>query len=250
LRFVWEEPEPSAKVASAAEGSSVADAGHHGAGDDWSNSWHTHEALAGLIGRDKGFDLTGDSIDTLIQMMPVLHQASDQAHHAGREDVGALGENVRQGLPQRSEPLSHRNSALQQEGADLVDHCRALADQAGANAMKSLQIELFDTLCGHKPHGGPLHGFSNGFGITEVVLVALAERLHELGGDQLHVVAQCEKLAAEMMGADTGFHANQAGWHVGQPSLNLPSRELLVQDNGPAGIQANQVEAVLADVDP
>jgi hypothetical protein len=32
--------------------------------------------------------------------------------------------------------------------------------------------------------------------------------------------------------------------------LHLPARNLLAQDNGPAGIQANQVEAVLADVDP
>ena len=52
-----------------------------------------------------------------------------------------------------------------------------------------------------------------------------------------------------MMGADTGFHADQAGWHVGQPSLDLPTRELLAQDDGAAGIQADQVEAVLADVD-
>ena len=80
--------------------------------------------------------------------------------------------------------------------------------------------------------------------------MAFAEGLHELGRDQLHVVAQGQQLAAEMMGADTGFHADQTGWHVGQPSLNLPPRELLVQDNGAAGIQADQVEAVLADVDP
>ena len=56
--------------------------------------------------------------------------------------------------------------------------------------MKSLQVELLDCLGGHKAHGGTLHGFGNGFGVAEVVLVALAEGLHELGRDQLHVVAE------------------------------------------------------------
>src|SRR5215210_3697337 len=114
--------------------------------------------------------------------------------------------------------------------------------------MKSLQVELLDCLGRHEAHGGTQHGFSNGFGVAKVVLVALAERLHELGRDQLHVMAQCEKLAAEVMGTNTGFHANQTGWHVGEARLNLPTRELLVQNNGTSGIQANQMEAVLADV--
>ena len=102
--------------------------------------------------------------------------------------------------------------------------------------MKSLQVELLDGFGGHKAHCGTLHGFSNGLSVAEVVLVALAEGLHELGRDQLHVVAQGQQLAAEMMGANTGFHADQTGWHVGQPSLNLPTRELLAQDNGAADI--------------
>jgi hypothetical protein len=53
-----------------------------------------------------------------------------------------------------------------------------------------------------------------------------------------------------MVRTNAGLHANQARWHVGEPSLNLPARELLVQDNGATDIQADQVEAVLADVDP
>jgi hypothetical protein len=49
--------------------------------------------------------------------------------------------------------------------------------------------------------------------------------------------------------SDTGFHADQAGVHVGQTLLDLPAGELLAQDDGTAGIQANQVEGGLADVD-
>ena len=85
----------------------------------WQASSRGHESL----------DLASHRIDALIEMMPVLHQAFDHVHHARREDIGALGENVRQRLPQRTQPLAHRNPALEQEGADLVDHRRALAHQ-------------------------------------------------------------------------------------------------------------------------
>ena len=60
-----------------------------------------------------------------------------------------------------------------------------------------------------------------------VSLVALAEGLHELGGDQLHVMAEGQQLTAEMVGADAGLHPDQAGWHVGETLLDLSARELL-----------------------
>jgi hypothetical protein len=116
--------------------------------------------------------------------------------------------------------------------------------------MKRLQVELLDCLGRHEAHGGAEHRLGDGFSIAEVILLAFAERLHELRRDQLHIVAQCEKLAAEMMGADARLHPDQAGGHIGEALLHLAAGELLAQDNGPAGIQADQVEAVLADVDP
>jgi hypothetical protein len=67
--------------------------------------------------------------------------------------------------------------------------------------------------------------------------------------DLIHIVAKGQQLSTEMMGSDTGLHADQAGWHVGETLLDLSPRELLAQDHGPAGIQADQVEAVLANVD-
>jgi hypothetical protein len=46
-------------------------------------------------------------------------------------------------------------------------------------------------------------------------------------------------VTAEVMSAATGFHADQAGGHVGQPSLDLAKRELLAQDDGATGIQTD-----------
>ena len=57
------------------------------------------------------------------------------------------------------EPLSlpHRNAALQQEGADLIDNAGALADQALPYPVQRLQVELIRGLRRHELHGRSLH---------------------------------------------------------------------------------------------
>src|SRR6202035_3704963 len=51
------------------------------------------------------------------------------------------------------------------------------------------------------------------------------------------------------MRTDAGFHADQAGWYVGEPRFHLPTRPLLPQHDGAARIMAHDVERVLADID-
>src|SRR3712207_1750865 len=103
--------------------------------------------------------------------MPILYQALDQTRDTWGEHVRSLGENVWKGLAQGAQPLSHRNPTLEQKGADLVDHCCALADQAGANTMQSLQVKLLDRFGGHKPHGGAEHGLGYRLSVSEVIFV-------------------------------------------------------------------------------
>ncbi len=55
--------------------------------------------------------------------------------------------------------------------------------------------------------------------------------------------------AAQVMGPDAGLHADQAGRHIRQPSLDLAARPLLAHDDRAAPIEADYVERVLADVD-
>jgi hypothetical protein len=57
------------------------------------------------------------------------------------------------------------------------------------------------------------------------------------------------ELPAQMMGTDTRFHADQAGWHIGKACLNLATRPLLAQHNCAAPIKADYMERVLADID-
>src|ERR1019366_8775494 len=47
--------------------------------------------------------------------------------------------------------LPHRNAALQQEGADLIDDAGALADQALTHTVQRLQVELICGLRRHEP---------------------------------------------------------------------------------------------------
>jgi hypothetical protein len=56
---------------------------------------------------------------------------------------------------------------------------------------------------------------------------------------------RCE-FAAQVMGADAGFHANQARWYIGQPRFYLATRPLLPQYDGATRIVAYDMERVLA----
>ena len=62
-------------------------------------------------------------------------------------------------------------------------------------------------------------------------------------------MAKAVQLAAEVMRADAGFHADQAGRHIGKPSFNLTTRPFLPQDNRAPLIEADDMERVLADID-
>jgi hypothetical protein len=57
------------------------------------------------------------------------------------------------------------------------------------------------------------------------------------------------QLAADMR-ARAGLHADQAARDIGETAFELPTGYLLLQNDGAPLIQPNQVERVLAEVDP
>ena len=59
-------------------------------------------------------------------------------------------------------------------------------------------------------HGRTPHCLGYGFGVAKVVPLALEKRLHELPRHQLHVLAEGQKLLAQMVAADASPDANQA----------------------------------------
>jgi hypothetical protein len=58
----------------------------------------------------------------------------------------------------------------------------------------------------------------------------------------------CE-LAPNMMSPGAGLHSDQTDRDVGQAGLQLSTRDLAAQQDLAAGIHANQVESILAQVD-
>jgi hypothetical protein len=115
--------------------------------------------------------------------------------------------------------------------------------------VQRLQIELLGGLGGNEAHGRALHGFGDRLRIAEVVLVALQVRSDIAGRHQSGVVAECLEPPAQVVGADAGLHANEAGRQVGEPGFELAPGELQAQDDAATPVEPDEVEGVLADVD-
>ena len=95
--------------------------------------------------------------------------------------------------------MSDDDAALWKKGANLIDHCGPLADQARPDPVQGLQIQLLVGLGGNKASRRPLHGLGHGMGISKIILVPLPKRLRIRGRDLLHIVAQCGQLASNVM---------------------------------------------------
>src|SRR5439155_2207605 len=244
------EPQPGAEVASLLEAGAIADRRHHGTRDDRPDARHGHQALATLILLRQRFDLGRHAPNALVQPTPVLRKIGNNANHSWRERASLRAQDLRQCLAQGHYALPHNDAAFDEEAADLVDHTRTLADEARAHAMQSQKIHLLWRLDRHKMHGWPLHGFRNRLRIAVVVLVTLEERLHVLRRDQTHIVASGLQLPADVMGTRTGLHADQAARNIGQTAFELTTGYLLLQDDCTPLVEADEVERVLADVDP
>ena len=68
-----------------------------------------------------------------------------------------------------------------------------------------------------------LNSFSNGFGVAEVIFVALQVRLHILCRQEPYFMAQFLKLATEVVGAGASLHSDQAWRYICQRLFELIS---------------------------
>jgi hypothetical protein len=114
--------------------------------------------------------------------------------------------------------------------------------------------------CRFDPNQEPKHGLN--LTIPRAATAYLEQRLsidfqasdRQIGTDVLRwhqsgIVTKRLDPATEMMRPNTGFHANQTGRQVGNPSLYLATRPLLAQHYSAALIETNNVEYVLTDID-
>jgi hypothetical protein len=165
----------------------------------------------------------------------------ERTFDARRQDARQLG-------PQETQSLPHRDAALQQEGADLIDDAGALADSSFAHTVQRLQVELVDGLGCNNLHGRALHCLGDSFRIAKVVLLSLRVRPTILRRHQPSVVSKHLQLTTEMMRPNASLEADQAWRHIGEPCFDLAARPLLPQHDGSAPVLAYEVKRVLADI--
>jgi hypothetical protein len=95
--------------------------------------------------------------------------------------------------------------------------------------MHRLKVQLVDRLGRNELHRRALHRFGNGLRVTEVILLSLRIGANVPRRHQPGIVAKPLELAAEMMRADAGFHANQTWRHIRKPCSYLAARPFLPQ---------------------
>jgi len=72
--LLWDQTEPSSKIAATCESSSVADRGDDGARDDRTYAWYCHQMPTRLRVLGERFDFATYSLDAIVEVTPVLSQ--------------------------------------------------------------------------------------------------------------------------------------------------------------------------------
>jgi hypothetical protein len=148
-------------------------------------------------------------------------------------------------------PAAHGEAALEQEGPQLIDYHRALANQPFGHAMDRLEIELRGRLQRHEPHRVALNRLDDRLRIEEVVvLVRLHERPHLLRPHEPHVVALSGELPPQMVRAARRLHADEARLEVHGEPQELQPRQLLPHYYLASSVDAHEVKDGLTEVDP
>jgi hypothetical protein len=93
--------------------------------------------------------------------------------------------------------------------------------------------------------------------VAGIPLVDLSEPLSRGIGDDPRLIgapacimAERRQLAADVMGAGARLHADQAARNVGETAFELTTGHLLPQNDDTPLVEPNEVEGLLADVDP
>jgi len=87
--------------------------------------------------------------------------------------------------------------------------------------VQRLQVKLIGCLGGNEFHRRALHCLGNRLRVAEIVFLPFAICAHVFRWHQSRVVTVGLQLAAQVMCADTGLHADQARRHCGEPRFDL-----------------------------
>jgi hypothetical protein len=141
------------------------------------------------------------------------------------------------------------NAKFQEKSMDLVACLDPLAHQRLAYTVQRRQALLRFSFRCHEAHRWTACRLADGFGIDEVVLVALDEGTDELRGDQFHLMAIASQQPGHVMGAGAGFHHDHTSVKCSEEFDQLLAAEFLAQQCFALAILAMHMKAVLAEVD-
>ena len=157
-------------------------------------------------------ELSIEGCDPSIEFHPLRASVFDERDHSRAQSNSSLF--VHQYSQELLElPLALRSdeSALQQNGAQLIDQSRPLADQTVPRSVKRLHVELILALQFDEPHRRARRRLRDPLGVAIVVLLRLDIRADVFGRHQPHVVTVAGEDTAEVMGATARLHPDNAG---------------------------------------
>lgn len=114
--------------------------------------------------------------------------------------------------------------------------------------MQALNILLFNALHGNKPHVGSLHGFTNGFSIVAVVLVALDKGFDELRADELNMMPHAGEMSGPVVSAGASLHRDAARWLLKYKGTQLVAHQTATKHNPAIRCSAVQLEDILGNI--
>ena len=230
---------PGGELPTVLEVVTAAQAGDQGAGRRRADAGELHELPAALVlfgGLGDGFVvpqedfLRGVLLDAFIKAVGVNQQVTDAAVGPARQcfEVGA-------DFPtQAFDFLRQNNAEFADQATQAVVERGAFFDETLPGTVQAEDGLLVDILDRDETHVRPGDRFANGGGIGRVVLAALAAhpvRGDELGGHQFDGVAEAAELPGPVVGAGAGFHADQAGWQLGDHVEQLAANHLGLDKN-------------------
>ena len=159
--------------------------------------------------------------------MPLLQQIRQDLAGEERQPILGIRQDFRQLLSQALNSHRHNEAKFAEQSADLIYLRGAVAHAEVARAVHHQHRLLLIAFDRHEAHVRPAHRFADRLRIVDIVLAALAVRIHKLRGHQPRGVPELGKLPSPIMRSATGFHTDDARRQLSKKLQHFSSRELL-----------------------
>jgi hypothetical protein len=182
---------------------------------DRADPWDRHQTLTLRMRLGQAFELLLVIGDLLLSGDTRLNQLPKHLPAHSRERVLLGLERLHHGLMARRHPCGNHDPLFVHQSVHVIDQGCPLAHEPLTHSVQGLEIWLVDVLGWDNTHGRARHRFSDGLGITPIVLVRLDTWRDELGRHALDLVAMLTDTSGPVMRPATGFSPDA---HRGQPS--------------------------------